>query len=528
MRRFLPLGLALGLLLAISSCIAPQATADAIAARILVDGKTLEVHLPAGSTVQQALDEAGVQLNSLDRVAPPPYALVQDGTEVSVTRVEERFEIEQIPLPFDRQTLPNETLPEGETRLLQPGQNGLQEVTYRILLEAGVEISRAPVKSVTLSEPVPEIVMVGTQSATTPVVIEGRLLYMASGNAWLMEGNSANRMPILVSGDLDGRIFRVSPDGRWLLFSRVSDDEDVINELWITPLDDSEPEPIYLGVDNVVHFADWVPEVPSRSIAFSTVEPSPGAPGWQANNDLQIVNLTQTGRPMAPRIIVDSNAGGQYGWWGTEFLWGSDPAHLAYARADGFGLVDLDSGRLEPARQITPYQTLSDWAWVPGIAWSPDHQTLYFIDHGPPAGLESPQASPIFNLAAKPRVGPSQLTLVERTGMFAFPRVSPLLPSDTAEVRFRIAFLEAVHPLESENSGYRLAVIDRDGSNHQVLFPPQNQEGLEPARPGPVWSPSGSRIAIIYQGDLWIVDIATGAGQQLTADGQVETLAWAP
>jgi len=283
MRRLPSLVLALSLMLAISSCIAPQVTADAIAARILVDGESIEVRLPSGSTVQQALDEAGVKLNSLDRVDPPPYTLVQDGTEVLVTRVEERFEIEQIPLPFDRQTLPNETLPEGETRLLQPGQNGLQEVTYRILLEAGVEISRAPVKSVILSEPVPEIVMIGSQSATTPVAIEGRLLYMASGNAWLMEGNSANRTPIVVSGDLDGRVFRVSPDGRWLLFSRGSDDENAINELWIAPLEDTELEPIYLGVDNAVHFADWVPEVPSRSIAFSTVEPSPGAPGWQAN-----------------------------------------------------------------------------------------------------------------------------------------------------------------------------------------------------------------------------------------------------
>ncbi|MCK7522164.1 MAG: G5 domain-containing protein [Ignavibacteriales bacterium] len=38
----------------------------------------------------------------------------------------------------------NESLPDGETRLVQAGVNGLQELTYRIVLENGEEISRSP------------------------------------------------------------------------------------------------------------------------------------------------------------------------------------------------------------------------------------------------------------------------------------------------------------------------------------------------------------------------------------------------
>ncbi len=80
---------------------------------------------------------------------------------------------------------------------------------------------------------------------------------------------------------------------------------------------------------------------------------------------------------------------------------------------------------LEPAVDMTPYQTLGDWAWVPGVAWGQDGRTLYFVDHGAPTGLEGPAASPAFDLAAQPGRGGPILKLAQRTGMFAYPSVSP-------------------------------------------------------------------------------------------------------
>jgi hypothetical protein len=69
-------------------------------------------------------------------------------------------------------------------------------------------------------------------------------------------------------------------------------------------------------------------------------------------------------------------------------------------------------------------------------------------------------------------------------------------------------------------------VMDRDGSNRRSLFPAEGEQGLEPQRV--VWSPDAARIALIYRGDLWIVDISAGVGQRLTGDGQTTGISWAP
>jgi len=513
------------ILASLAACARPQATAGMIDVSVSVDGETRQVDIPGGSSVQQVLLTTGVELNPLDRVTPPSYTTVTQGTTIVITRIKEEFEIEQIVIPFERQTVRNETLPEGEERLLQPGENGLQEITYRILIEAGEEVTRAPVKNTILKDPVPEIVMIGSQSVRTPLQIEGTLAYLSSGNAWILQGTSGNRRPIVTTGDLDGRILRISPDARWLLFTRASqDDGDSLNGLWVASLSDPELDLIDLGVENVVHFADWMPAIPSRTIYYSTVEPNPSPPGWQANNDLQSISITDLGRVLRPQVILESNAGGQYGWWGTNYVWGNDANHLAYVRSDEIGTVDLDREQLQPLRNIIPYQTLSDWAWVPGIAWGQDDQTLYFIDHGKPLGFEDPQASPVFNLSALNGFLNLDVILSDRTGIFAYPIASPILEGSSAEIAYRIAFLQAITPLKSVDSNYRLGVMDRDGSNLRILFPPEGEPGLTPETPA--WSPDGNRIAVLYRGDLWVVDIGTGIGQPLTSDGQTQAFFW--
>jgi hypothetical protein len=516
--------------IALAGCVSPQATAATIDVEILVDGGAVEIPVPAGSTVQFVLDQGGVVLSELDRADPPGYTVVTDGTQIVVTRRVERFEVEELVLPFSRQTIRNEGLPEGQTRLLQAGSNGLEEITYRIVDEEGDEMSRQPVKRTIVIEPLSEIIMIGAQAAHTPLNVQGTLAYLSGGNAWVIEGNSANRRPIVVSGDLDGQVFRLSPDSKWLLYTRgLDDDSDDFNSLWVVDVEDKDADPVDLGARNIVHFADWAPESDSPVLAYSTTEPRQSPPGWQANNDLILVNLSSGGRVLQETELLPPNPGGQYGWWGTSFAWAPDGVHLGYAQADGVGLIDSRDPSFELLHEIVPLLTGSDWAWVPGVTWGPNSRTMYLVDHAAPLGIEDAAASPAFDLIAIAGPGDSPLKLATRTGMFAYPSSSPVELVDSGEIASQVAFLQALSPLESEASSYRLMVMDRDGSNVRAVFPGTGEPGIAPNELSPPsWSPDGGRLALIYRGDVWIVDAASGLGQQLTGDGLTIALDWKP
>lgn len=529
--RVIEIFILLILSLGLNSCLVTGPIDEQINITIEVDSKTIDLYLPSGATVFDALDEAGIELGTYDRIDPPSYALLANNTHVFVTRVQETITIETEILAFEHQIIRNEALPEGEERLLQAGRNGLEELTYRVIQEGGNDPFRVIINRVILQEPLPEILMVGARGAFVPANFDGVIAYASTGNIWLIEGETGTRRPLVLTGDVDGRVFQLSPDGRWLLFTRSDASEDgSINSLWIIETSALLPTALPLSVNNVVHFADWAPsesEVDAtHSLAYSTVEPRPFAPGWQANNDLVLLTIDDVGEIVRRRQILDSNPGGQYGWWGTKFSWSPDSNKIAYARADGIGFVDLLAGNLEELVKITPFQTFGDWAWVPYVNWSPDGLTLFFIDHGDPISLESPEASQVFNLSAIPINMGFTLPLVSQVGMFSSIALSPQENLPSGETSYRVAFLQAIFTLESESSNYQLVIIDRDGSNRRIIFPPNGEPGIEPNQI--LWSPDGQRLAVMYKNDLWLIDPGTNLNQQLTADGQTIAFDWSP
>jgi hypothetical protein len=302
-----------------------------------------------GSTVGEALDALQIKIDTLDRVEPPLSSVLMDQAEIIITRIREEFEIKQVEIPFDQKRLPTELLPEGVEQYdpLQKGEVGLQEITYRIVYENGIEVSRTQIKTVVIKEPQSQILLYGTQQKHSPMNIPGKLIYLSQGNAILFDGNTANRLPIVNTGDLDGRVFILSDDGEWLLFTRHGETEEVINTLWAIALADPQRE-INLKTENVIHFADWVPGTSSQFV-YSTVEPRQAAPGWQANNNLLFREFSVNGWVSPLKTLLDSNSGGVYGWWGIDFSYVSGENRLAYAGPDEVGMIDLDRRRKRPS-----------------------------------------------------------------------------------------------------------------------------------------------------------------------------------
>jgi Tol biopolymer transport system component len=190
-----------------------------------------------------------------------------------------------------------------------------------------------------------------------------------------------------------------------------------------------------------------------------------------------------------------------------------------WIHADGVGTVNLDTGELNTAlvtfKEFTPR---SDWSWRTSVSWSPNGETLLGVVHGPPIGSESAERSPVFNIDVFAADGSFQGTVVEQSGIWSFPRYSP-----TGRL---IAYFRARQPLVSvpDSSEYDLFVADVDGSNARQLFPTTDQRGI--TQRDFAWSPDGTQVALIFQGNLWVVDVISGVASQVTLDGSASRPVW--
>jgi len=507
-------------LIALTAC-APD---DSPTVTLVADGETRTLVTEA-LTVRDLLAEAGIELDEDDRVEPVEVTFIEDGMIIRVIRVEVRTETEQREIPFESQTGRDASVPAGETRLAQAGITGVEELTYRITTEDGVEVDRQLVRRVTLREPRPEVVIIGVQAELDPVPITGTVAYVSDQNVWAMQTTSPNQRRLTHTGDLDGRVFALSPDGAYLLFTRVPTETGAtspLNTLWMIETAAADAEPIRLETESIL-WADWSPKcsgAPSGygcRIAYTTGARAEGSPGWKAENDLWIARpRARDGRLVYQNRIVEPSVGGPYGWWGTTYAWSPDERSLAYARPDEVGVIRARGGAQAVLASFPPYRTYAHWAWAPTVSWSPEGEFIVTTLHGPaPTGGE-PEDSPVFDVWALAADGTITAELAAEAGMWAAPLYAP--EGD------RIVFGRARSPYTSQTSSYDLHLLDRDGSDERWLFPPQKEIGLE--YPQVAWGPGGDRLIVVYHENLYLIEAPGGEIKQLTTDGGVTAVRW--
>ncbi len=494
--------------------------------QITADGQTTELTTDSATTVREALAEAGIPLNDADEIAPPLFTPIDNSTialEITVVRITESIEIIPRSLPFERKLVRNEAMDADEPpRIIQTGQDGLQEETVRIVYRDGLETERWVTQTAIIDPAQDEIVMIGVGAARGNISFSGTLAYISGGNSVLLRGLSAFPESLKTGDGLDGRVFTLSPSGSHLLYTRVtSDTTSFNNNLWIISTERGA-EPWSLDVANVL-WAGWDPsQAETLRIAYTTANSTNLPPGWEANNDLWLGDIDPDSEVEFQSEQLIESYPATYGWWGGNYAWSPQGRLIAYSYANEVGVIDIETVNADLQRrqlqQFTEYNTRSDWVWVPTLTWSPDGRFLAFTNHD----SSDPEELAFSSWAVDVALGING-RFVPDSGMWAH-----LHWGQSADGQ--IAFLKATDPLDSQRSSYALWLMDGDGSNGRRLYPPPGELTLFPREQSfMAWGPDGQEIAFIFDDALTIFDVETAVAQIASQDDATASHpTWAP
>jgi resuscitation-promoting factor RpfB len=151
----------------------------------IAGAKPVTKQIPA-LTVGEALRDRGVKVDDDDIVRPRLGKLVDDGDRIKVTkvRVVKRAARDQA-IPFETETISDDTMLEGEEEVVRDGRNGSRDVTYRVRYENGKVVSRKVVDVRGVVQPVTQQVKVGTKEPEPEPAPEPQVAnYASGGTVW--------------------------------------------------------------------------------------------------------------------------------------------------------------------------------------------------------------------------------------------------------------------------------------------------------------------------------------------------------
>jgi uncharacterized protein YabE (DUF348 family)/3D (Asp-Asp-Asp) domain-containing protein len=128
----------------------------------------------AADTVGEALSEAGIALQGLDRSQPGEDQPIPENRRIRVVRVTENVVLDQEIIPFEVEWVADPDIELGGVSVIQLGQSGLQGSRTRIRYEDGVEVSRQDEDQWVMVEPVTQISGYGSTAVARTTVVDGQ------------------------------------------------------------------------------------------------------------------------------------------------------------------------------------------------------------------------------------------------------------------------------------------------------------------------------------------------------------------
>ncbi|WAM34270.1 ubiquitin-like domain-containing protein [Caldicellulosiruptor morganii] len=165
--------------------------------KILADGSEKVIYIPAG-TVEDAIKKAGITLGKADKVNLPLSQILDKPTVIKITRVSEKVIVEKQSIPFSTITKTNYSMDYGKQKVVQQGQNGVLEKTYRVVVEDGKEIERKLIAQKIVKSPKPRIVEVGAVKwfkTSRGEIVRYKKVYTMIATAYTLSPSDTGKKP---------------------------------------------------------------------------------------------------------------------------------------------------------------------------------------------------------------------------------------------------------------------------------------------------------------------------------------------
>jgi len=139
----------------------------AVNVKVNVDGKELNIQT-AESTIEDMLKAEKIVLGANDKITPSKSDSLKSGLAVEITRVKTENLKETKSINFATEIKNSDDLNKGVKKVIQKGKAGEKIITSSVVYENGKEVSRNLVSEKTNSQPVKEIIALGTTSVFSP------------------------------------------------------------------------------------------------------------------------------------------------------------------------------------------------------------------------------------------------------------------------------------------------------------------------------------------------------------------------
>jgi uncharacterized protein YabE (DUF348 family) len=160
---------------------------------IQVDGRVRQVRTQ-GATLAQALKGADIALGAQDTISRPLTAPVVPGMNVAITRVSEAVITQTTPIPRQVKTITDPTVLKGQTDVKEAGSDGQKTIVYRVHYKDGVETGREALQTVSQTDPVTQVISVGTKVVFAGSVEYWRPLVEAAAAKYGLDPNTMMRI----------------------------------------------------------------------------------------------------------------------------------------------------------------------------------------------------------------------------------------------------------------------------------------------------------------------------------------------